>query len=108
MIKIDLKPLSINEAFKGRRFKTDKYKRYEIKLKRLLPEITINDKVDLKIFIEWGLSSLLSDVDNPAKPFIDILQKKYGFNDRYVQELNLRKVKVKKGEEYIKFKIKEI
>lgn len=107
MIKLDIKPLSVNSCWRGRRFKTDEYKRYEIKVKRLLPDIAISDKTDLRIVIEWGLSSLLSDVDNPAKPFIDILQKKFDFNDRYVQELNLKKVKVK-GDEYIKFKIIEL
>lgn len=35
-MRIDLKPLSVNEAFKGQKFKTDKYKIYQKKLLRIL------------------------------------------------------------------------
>ena len=70
--------------------------------------MNVNDKTDLSISITWGLSSLLADIDNPSKPFIDCLQKKYGFNDRYIKELNLKKVKTDKGSEFIEFQITEI
>lgn len=108
MIRLDIKPLSVNKAFKGRRFKTDEYKRYETKLKRLLPDLKIDNTKDLSIDIVWGFSSMLSDVDNPTKLFVDVLQSKYKFNDRNVIQMNLRKEKVKKGEEFIKFKIDEL
>lgn len=108
MIKIDTKPLSVNNCWQGRIFKTNDYKRYETRLKRLLPNLKIDKDKQLKIDIVWGFSSMLSDVDNPTKPFLDILQDYYKFNDRNVIELNLRKEKVKKGEEFIKFKIDEL
>jgi len=37
MITVKIKPLSANEAWKGRRFKTDEYKTYEHSLHYLLP-----------------------------------------------------------------------
>jgi Holliday junction resolvase RusA-like endonuclease len=51
--------------------------------------------------------SKLSDVDNPLKPFLDILQKKYKINDRDIEQLQVRKVVVKKGGEFIRFGINE-
>ena len=62
----------------------------------------------LKLSITFGLSNKMSDIDNPVKPFVDILQKKYGFNDRDIYEMSLKKDIVKKGEEYIKWSIKRI
>ena len=47
--------------------------------------------------------SKLSDIDNPLKPFLDILQKKYGINDRDINELLVKKTVVKKGDEFIFF-----
>lgn len=39
------------------------------------------------------------------KPIQDILQKKYGFNDKDVMKAEVTKVIVPKGQEYFKFKI---
>ena len=102
MVKI--KPLSVNECWRGRRFKTDKYKIYESKLKRLLPPLEL-PAPPFSVYYEFGFSSLASDLDNPIKPLQDILQKKYGFDDKQIFEFTARKKKVKKGDEYIIFKI---
>jgi len=103
-MKININPLSVNKAFKGRRFKTDEYKRYEKELLYLLPALKV-PKGELFISLSFGFSSKLKDIDNPVKLFIDILQKKYNFNDRDVYKLNVTKEIVKKGKEFIKFKI---
>ena len=103
-MNLDIKPLSVNEAWKGRRFKTDAYKAYERDVLKLLRPMTIPEG-DLVLDLEWGFSSAGSDWDNPIKPFQDILQKKYDFNDNRVIEARVKKVKVKKGKEYIKFDI---
>jgi Holliday junction resolvase RusA-like endonuclease len=50
----------------------------------------------------------MADIDNPLKPILDVLQKKYGFDDRQIYELNVKKEIVKKGDEFIKLKINEI
>lgn len=52
---------------------------------------------------EFGVSNSASDWDNGVKPFQDVLQKKYGFDDRRIFRAVVEKVKVKKGSEYIKF-----
>lgn len=106
MIRINYKPLSVNECFKGRRFKTDKYKVYEQNLLFLLPKLKIPEG-KLKITYRFGLSKL-ADIDNPVKNFTDILQKKYGFNDRYVYEMHIYKEDAIKGNEFIEFKIEQI
>ena len=49
-----------------------------------------------------------ADWDNPIKPFVDILQKKYGFNDRDILEATVKKVKTAKGKEYIEFSLEGI
>ena len=103
-MKIDIKPLSVNDAWQGRRFKTPEYKKYERDLLLLLPKIEVpNGK--LQIYLEWGFSSSGSDWDNPIKPFVDVLQKKLNFNDNRIELAHVSKKKVKKGEEYIKFNI---
>lgn len=102
MIKV--KPLSVNQCWKGKRYKTETYKAYEQEVWYLLPNSNI-PKGKLKLKIKVGLSSKNADVDNIAKPFIDILQKKYIFNDKMIYKLILEKEDVKKGEEYIDFKI---
>lgn len=105
---IEIKPLSINKCWQGKRFKTPKYKWYEKELMLKLPPIKIDFKGDLRIDITFGFSSSLADIDNPLKPVLDVLQKKYNFNDRQVYELNVKKEIVKKGKEFIKLKINEI
>jgi len=104
LVKLDIKPLSVNEAWKGRRFKTDKYKRYESDVLMMLPKIIIPDG-DLFLRIEFGFSNSASDWDNPIKPIVDIFQKKYGFDDKRITKAVVEKVKVKKGGEYIRFLI---
>lgn len=104
LIKLDIEPLSVNEAWRGRRFKTPKYLRYEKDLFLILPPKTM-PKPPYSIYFEFGFSNSSSDWDNPIKPLQDILQKKYGFNDKDVFEARVNKIKVKKGQEFIKVKI---
>ena len=105
-MRLEIKPLSINEAFKGRRFKTDKYKRYERDVLLILPPLAVPDG-PLELNVTFGLSSKNADVDNPVKCFVDCLQKKYGFNDRMIYKMTVEKVDVKKGKEFIEFELKK-
>lgn len=50
----------------------------------------------------------MSDLDNPVKPLLDILQKKYWFNDRNILELHLFKTPVSKWNEFIEIHIETI
>ena len=102
MITLKIKPLSVNQCWQGKRYKTPLYKKYEQDLTLLLPAV-IKLPARIRIEIEVGFSSKQADVDNICKPFLDIMQKKYGFNDRDVYELSLVKKIVPKGGEYISF-----
>ena len=105
-MRVNIKPLSVNEAWQGRRFKTDKYKSFENELLCLLKKMEI-PKGKLILVAKFGLSSLNADWDNPIKPFQDVIQKKYGFNDRQIYKGIIEKVDVKKGDEFIDFELKQ-
>lgn len=104
-MKIKIKALSVNKCWQGRRFKTPEYLAYEKELMYLLPKEYTIPEDNLFLSIEVGMSSSLSDLDNVCKPFQDILQKKYNFNDKRINKIQMYKTKVKKGEEYISFEI---
>lgn len=101
-MRLDIKPLSVNEAWQGRRKKTYKYLAYQKDVSLLLRPFTVPDG-DLRIELVFGFSSGGSDWDNPVKPLQDILSKKYKFNDNRIVEANVKKVKVKKGHEFIEW-----
>lgn len=98
-IRKEIKPLSVNDCWRGQRFKTPAYKAYERELLYTLPPQKL-PKPPYSIYFEFGLSNSLSDYDNPIKPIQDILQKKYGFNDKDIICAQIRKCKVDKGKEY--------
>jgi Holliday junction resolvase RusA-like endonuclease len=99
----------VNEAWQGRKFKSPKYKVYEQELLYKLPPTKINwDKLPIELSLVVGLSNMASDVDNIVKPFVDVLQKKYEFNDKYIFRLIVEKKLVVKGAEFIEFYIKKL
>lgn len=104
MITIELKPLSVNEAWQGKRFKTSRYDKYERDCLLLLPPLVLPEP-PYKVQIEFGFSNKASDIDNPIKMTLDILQKKYKFDDKEIYELNVKKTIVRKGHEYSKILI---
>lgn len=105
MVRIDIKPLSVNDAWKGKRYKTDKYKQYQNTLLWLLPKIKLPPS-PYEIHFRFGFSNSLSDWDNPVKPTQDILSKKYGFDDRLIRRAVVETEIVKKGKEFIEFEIR--
>jgi len=74
----------------------------------VLPKLKVKFKGELKVIIHYGFSSKLSDIDNPTKLVLDVLCKKYGFDDRQIFELNQTKEIVKKGKDFISINIEEI
>ena len=110
-MQINIKPLSVNEAWQGKRFKTKQHANYCTAVHAMLPPCTpamhqlIDSKAPMTLAITFGLSSKNADIDNPVKPFIDCLQRKYGFNDKLIYQLAIEKVNVKNGKEYISFAI---
>jgi Holliday junction resolvase RusA-like endonuclease len=107
MIKICIKPLSVNQAWQGQRFKTPAYKKYEKDVLNMLPPLTVPDGA-LRLIICVGFSNKASDIDNVEKPFIDILQKKYKFDDKWIYQKITTKFIVKKGDEFIEFRLDAI
>lgn len=105
VFKLNEKPLSINEAWQGKRFKTPIYKSYEETILLTMPKGKVDSEEMLRIEFFFGFSNKASDLDNPVKLLLDIAQKKYGFNDKNVFELNVRKCIVKKGDEFIQMGI---
>jgi len=91
-IQIDIKPLSINRAFKGRRFKTKDYEDYEKEVLLLLPKC---DKIkgEVAVYLEFYLKNAKRiDVDNLEKLLLDIIVKKgYIEDDRKIWILQARK-----------------
>jgi Holliday junction resolvase RusA-like endonuclease len=99
--KINEKPMSVNLAWQGKRFKTPAYKEYEKEMLLNMPRANIEKDQMLRVEFFFGFSNKASDLDNPVKLLMDIAQKKYGFDDKMVYEMNVRKCIVKKGEEFI-------
>ena len=104
MVKIPLKPISVNEAYRGRRFSTPALKTYKQSVQMLLPKCTI-PLGKLAISYRFGLSSKGSDYDNLIKATQDAISEGYGFNDNRIYKATIEKVDVKKGEEFIEFEI---
>ena len=102
-----VKALSVNEAWKGRRFKTDKYKRYEKDVLRLLRPFKVPNGY-IELYLRFGFSSAASDFDNPVKCFTDCLQKKYNFDDKMIKRCLIEVTKVEKGCEFIEWDIKGV
>ena len=107
MTKINIKALSVNTCWQGRRFKTPAYKAYEEEvLYRIKKEKVPSGKLLLRLTV--GVSNKNADLDNVIKPFLDILQKKMGFNDKQIYGMDLWKEDVKKGEEYVEWELSPI
>ena len=91
----------------GKKIRTYDYNKYR---KTLLEELPSNIRIpsgELILQMNVYYSNKASDVDNCIKPFIDILQEKYGFNDNRIYFLSVQKIIVPKGEEGILFKLKK-
>ena len=105
---IKIKPLSVNEAYQGRRFRTPKHDLFKTEIKYLLPQWLELPEPPYVIIFEFGVSSPLSDGDNLVKCTQDSIADKYGFNDRLIKRWIVDIELVKKGEEYIKFDLKHL
>ena len=104
-VKVYIKPMSANQAWKGKRLKTDKYKAYENSLLWILPVSVKLPEPPYQIHYTFGFSSLSSDFDNPIKQTTDILSKRYKFNDKLIKRAIIDIEKVEKGQEFFEFEI---
>lgn len=102
MTTIAIAPLSVNKAYRGRRFATKELKSYKETLAYLLPKMAV-PKGKLIVKYIFGVSSKASDLDNLLKAATDIIANAYGFNDREIFSIYAKKEIVSKGNEFIKF-----
>ena len=102
---LNIKPLSVNNCWQGRRFKTKHYLNYEKELLLKLPQRVIQNELPLIVTITYWFSNIGADIDNPSKPLLDILQKKYWFDDKRIFEKHEYKLLVPKWKEFIKLEI---
>ena len=102
-VRIPLKPLSTNDAWSGKRYKTKEYKDFEQillillrKMKPVIPEGPVG--FDLRV----GISARF-DADNTIKTLLDTIEKYCNhFNDNSVFDIHVRKVLVPAGDEYMR------
>mgnify|MGYP007083431757 CR=1 FL=1 len=104
MPRVNIKPLSVNNCWQGKRFKTPAYTAYEKQVLLSLKPMKL-PAAPYQLKLKFGFSNKASDIDNPCKPLIDILQKRYKFNDKEVYMLIVEKEVVKKGAEYFEFEL---
>jgi len=108
-----VKPLSINAAYTLKRKKSAKYRKFEEMMALELFGYEIPNKKDVKAMkfkldIHWGFATSLSDVDNPIKTLLDVLQRWFGFDDKQIMHIAATKTVVGKGKEFINFTLTEI
>ena len=61
-----IKLLSVNKCWQGKRFKSKAYKAYEAELLYTLPKREL-PSAPFKVSFEFGFSTKAADIDNPVK-----------------------------------------
>jgi Holliday junction resolvase RusA-like endonuclease len=92
--EILIKPLTVNKAWQGKRFKTKDYKEYEEELLWLLKGLEkTNGFVEIKYSLYLKYYST-SDVGNFEKPLTDIIVKAGLIeDDKYITKITMEKFK---------------
>lgn len=108
MITINIKPLSVNEAYKGRKYKTTKCDVFKNTFKSVMPDKIDVPKGYLSIHFIFGLSSKSGDGDNCVKISQDCIAEKYKFNDKLIKRWIIEVENVKKGNEFISFNLTKL
>lgn len=98
-----IRPLSVNEGYQGRRYKTEAHKRWQTSVMWLLPLSFKLPPPPYQIYLKFGFSSKASDWDNCCKFFQDALSKKYQFNDKLIRRAVIETEIVPKGKEFIEW-----
>jgi len=107
-MRLDIKPLSVNKAFQGRRFKSPEYKSYEEECLWLLKG---NEKVSgwVEVTYHFHIKNFKRvDVGNYEKLISDIIVKAGLIDDdRFIKKMTLEKHQIEK-DEWIEIIIEEI
>jgi len=92
-VSVDNKPLSSNEAWQGKRFKTQKYKSYEEIMLTILPRKEMIRGIIEIVFIFHIKNHKMCDYDNMIKLLQDIIVKKgYIEDDRFIYKSTIYKM----------------
>jgi len=108
-IRIPVKPLSANEAYKfnrnGYMYKSKAYHQFAKTVSDFLSVHHLEIPPEGPLFFKANFGVQRTDLDNCQKPFLDILEKVYNFNDKRIDEIHIKKHRVPKQCEYIEFGI---
>lgn len=104
---LDIKPLSVNEGYTGRRWKTERHRAWQKSVLFLLPKFQLPEP-PYELYIRFAFSSELSDFDNSTKFFVDCLSVKYRFNDKLIRRAVIETEIVAKGKEFIQWELKTL
>lgn len=85
-IVLPIRALSVNQTWRGRRFKTDLYQQYERDCFKLIRGTPVKGEVE--IHFQFHYKKHPYDLDNGIKPILDILVKTGMIDDdRYLMKL---------------------
>ena len=85
MNKIQVKPMSVNLVFQGRRFRVKAYDDYELLVRSLLPKITLPD-APYEVFINYGFSSKAAELRQQRDEFktkFEQVEQEKAFNQSF-------------------------
>jgi len=92
---------------RNKTYKTAAYKKYQEEIYNELKGVSwpLKDH-PCSFYVEAGLSNRAADIDNVIKPLLDTFQHIYEeFNDNKVYYVELQKIIVPKGEEFIRVRV---
>lgn len=97
LVLIEVKPISVNECWQGRRYKTEKYKDWREEA-YFCTRHSLKKPVGLcNLEIAFYVPSLGMDLDNMIKPVLDSLQDSQVLkNDKLVMRIVAEKIKSNK------------
>ncbi len=107
MFEVMIKPLSVNKAYKGRRFVTDEHKSYKKAMPLLLPSELQLPPDKLVLLFRFHFKRKASDVDNCCKAAQDIITAHYGVDDREIYLTMNEKIINYNEPEYLEFEFLE-
>lgn len=92
-IQLDIKPLTVNKAWQGKRFTTKDYKKYTEDCLLLLPRVEVQASKYEIIYRFYLIHHKTTDYDNLIKPLQDIIVKKGIIpDDKYIYRAVIEKI----------------
>ena len=101
---LPVKPLSVNEAYTGKRHRSKKYNVFKSEVAMRLKLVKLPPP-PYEVHYTFAVSNKGFDWDNAIKSFQDVMTQRYNFNDNLIYKGVVIKKIVPKGKEYIEFNI---